>query len=190
VVIDGLDGSGKSTQAKLLCRRLSLLGLSYVLRTHPAEDNFFGRLGRKYLKIEGKSARVAASLFYMIDVIRSIVLYRWRKLDFILFVRYLMGTAYLPAPLHKLAYLFFYVVVPIGDCMIFLDVTPEEALRRIESRSEGKSEVFESMEKLFEVRKKARDLVSFGGWRSLNGDHPPSLLHHEILDFLELKVKD
>jgi len=79
VVIDGLDGSGKSTQARLICRRIAEKGKTYVLRAHPSSDNFFGRLGRGYLLLDGKRARFAASLFYLLDVARSLLLYKWRR---------------------------------------------------------------------------------------------------------------
>ncbi len=75
VVIDGLDASGKSTQAEMLAEHLRKRGKTYVLRSHPSEDNFFGIKGREYLFIEGKKAHIAASLFYLADVIRSITLY-------------------------------------------------------------------------------------------------------------------
>ena len=74
IVFDGLDGSGKSTQAMMLCSHLEVLGLSYILRAHPSGDNFFGRKSRAYLLMEGKRARVSASLFYLLDVVRSVVL--------------------------------------------------------------------------------------------------------------------
>ena len=157
-----------------------------MLRTHPSEDNFFGRLGRAYLLVRGKRARIVASLFYMLDVIRSIILYRWEAADHIVFVRYLMGTAYLPRPLHKLGYLFFFRLVPTSGYMMFVDVPPEEALRRIESRSEGRKEVFESLEKLHEVRENALELVSIGGWKVINGDQSRIITHCEIIDFLAL----
>ena len=46
-----------------------------------------------------------------------------------------MGAAYLPSPIDKVAYLFFATVVPKSDRMLFLDVSPEEAYRRIQVRS-------------------------------------------------------
>ena len=52
--------------------------------------------------MEGTNARISASLFYLLDVLRSVVLYWWRPVDYVVFVRYLMGTAYLPEPLYKL----------------------------------------------------------------------------------------
>jgi len=178
VVIDGLDGSGKSTQAHLICSRLARDGKSFIVRAHPSKDNFFCRMGRGYLLLDGKGARAATSLFYLIDVVRSILLYRWRRVDFVVFVRYLMGTAYLPAPLHRLAYLFFYRVVPTSRHMYFIDVSPEEAYRRLESRA--RREVFETLEKLSEVRCKALGLALSGGWTVIDGDRPPRVIHEEL----------
>lgn len=186
IVIDGLDGSGKSTQAKLLCKKITQRGKSYILRAHPSEDNFFGRLGRGYLLVDSHKAKIAASLFYMLDVVRSIIVYGWRKADYLVFIRYLMGTAYLPLPFHKLAYLFFYALVPRSNYMFFIDVSPEEAHRRIEKRPEGIKEVFESLEKLKEVREKAKSLVSSGGWIVLNGDEPWQVIHGRIAGFVGL----
>src|SRR4030067_2019114 len=112
IILDGLDASGKSTQAELLAMYLNKLHKTYLIRSHPNDDNWFGVKGREYLLLEGKKAHISASLFYLIDVIRSVLLYDWRRIDCIIFVRYLMGTAYLPSPLHKLAYLFFSKIVP------------------------------------------------------------------------------
>ena len=105
IVIDGLDGSGKSTQAEMLCSHIEELGMTYVLRSHPSNDNYLGREGMKYLLREGSWARIMASALYMLDVIRSVLYHRWSKVDYVVFVRYLMGTAYLPSPLHRLAYM-------------------------------------------------------------------------------------
>ena len=104
IIIDGLDGSGKSTQAELLCEYIESKGKSYVLRAHPSGDNYLGRKGRAYLLREGSYARIMASAFYMLDVMRSVFKYRWSGKDYVVFVRYLMGTAYLPSPLHRVAY--------------------------------------------------------------------------------------
>jgi len=185
VVIDGLDGSGKSTQARLICRRIAEKGKTYVLRAHPSSDNFFGRLGRGYLLLDGKRARFAASLFYLLDVVRSLLIYGWRRVDYLVFVRYLMGTAYLPEPLHRVAYLFFYRVAPRTSHMYFIDVSPEEAYRRIEA-GRSKREMFESLEKLRQVKGRALSLTAKGSWTVIDGDRDWLVVHRQLLEFIGL----
>jgi len=107
----------------------------------------------------------------MADVIRSILLYSWRKADFVVFVRYLMGTAYLPSPLDIVAYNFFAAVVPKSKNMFFLDVNPEEAAERI-AQNRKKTEMFESLTALRKVRAKALALTRFDGWTILDSNKP------------------
>jgi dTMP kinase len=169
IVIDGLDGSGKSTQAQYVLGYLEGLGKTVCLRVHPELDNFFGVEARQFLYSRGKSAHFAAALFYMIDVIRSILFYSWRRVDYVVFVRYLMGTAYLPAPLHKIAYHFFALIVPRSDKMFFLDVNPKEAASRI-YKSRRKREMFEDVDDLKKVRAKALSLAYSNKWIIINSN--------------------
>jgi dTMP kinase len=185
IVFDGLDGSGKSTQAELLCRFLNELGNSYVLRTHPSENNYFGRNSREYLLKEGKIAHIFASLFYLLDVIRSILLFHGKPVDYVIFVRYLMGTAYLPEPLYMTGYHFFRWFVPKSQFMFFIDTSPAEAYQRIESNRREK-EMFESLEKLEKVHKKLTRIASRPEWIVLDGDQPEELIFEEVKQVLAL----
>jgi dTMP kinase len=180
IVIDGLDASGKSTQAEMLAKYLKTRGKTYVLRSHPSEDNFFGVKGRDYLFVEGKKAHIAASLFYLVDVIRSIILYGWRRVDYVIFVRYLLGTAYLPTPIYKFAYHFFARIVPTRGSLIYLNVSPAEAFRRVVN-NRIKTERFETIDELSKTADKAMDLVSDGKWVVLDGDRSIPEIHKDIL---------
>jgi dTMP kinase len=186
IVIDGLDASGKSTQANMLVEHLRKRGKTCVLRSHPSEDNFFGIKGREYLFIEGKKAQIAASLFYLADVIRSITLYAWRRVDYVIFVRYLMGTAYLPAPVHKFAYDFFSKIVPTKGRLIYLNVSPTEAFRRVVN-NRVKTEVFENIDELSKTSDKALDLVSDGKWIIIDGDRQIEEIHRDIIEATGIK---
>jgi len=179
VVIDGLDSAGKSTQALKLYVYLCKCGKTVCLRFHPSSDNFLGVKAKQYLYSKGKSAHFAVAFFYMLDVIRSILLYSWQKYDCVIFTRYLIGTAYLPSPLHKIAYHFFALVVPTSDHMYFLDVSPKEAHRRIQ-RNRKTREAFESLEELERTRCKAMSLISTGRWTIIDANRSIEDVENEI----------
>jgi len=179
IVIDGLDASGKSTQALRLYSFLKNHRKTVFLRFHPSDDNFWGVRAKQFLYLNGKSAHFAAAFFYMLDVIRSILLYSWRKYDYMIFVRYLMGTAYLPSPLHRIAYHFFSFIVPTSNRMFFLDVNPEEAYKRIR-QTRKRHEMFESQEQLKQTRQKALYLALVGDWAIINATKSVKDIEKEI----------
>lgn len=80
-----------------------------------------------------------------------------------------MGTAYLPAPLHTLGYLFFSALVPKSSYMYFLDVMPEVAISRVKKR--GETEMFETYSSLKKVRAKAIALTRFDIWQTIDSNH-------------------
>jgi dTMP kinase len=71
IVIEGVDSSGKHTQAKLLLKRLKKEGKKAVLVSFPRYSTFFGKLVKKYLKGDfGALKKVRpelASLLYSLD---------------------------------------------------------------------------------------------------------------------------
>jgi len=154
IIVDGLDGVGKDTHAKLIKDRYEEMGEKVALRSHPESDNFFGKKAKKALFGKGKINKLKASVFYMVDVLRSIKKYYGKKgYDTLIMVRYLMGTAYLPQRLAKIAYDLFENFVPTSDYMFFLDAPPAKLLKRFEERNE--LEMFETLDELVKVRKKA-----------------------------------
>lgn len=169
VVLDGLDASGKNTQAMRLRDFLTRRGESVYVRIHPSDDNWAGVRARRFLLSEGRSAHFASAIFYIVDVIRSILRCPWWLYDHVVFVRYLMGTAYLPPPMHRILYHFFAATLPRPSHKFYLDVDPEEAHRRIlEDRSE--LEMFESLEQLRKVGANALYLARMNGWAIIDGN--------------------
>jgi dTMP kinase len=183
VVIDGLDASGKSTQAFKLYNFLKNNGKTVYLRFHPSDDNFFGFKAKQFLYSKGKGAHFAAAFFYMLDVVRSILLYSWQRYDYVIFVRYLMGTAYLPSPLDRIAYLLFSSVVPTSNLMFFIDVSPGRACRRIQ-QERRRQEMFESLEELKRIRRKALSLALMDNWTIIDGNKPVKEVEKEIIKSL------
>ncbi len=163
IIIDGLDGSGKSTQAKLIQEKYLSTGESVIIREHPSFDNPYGLKAKKALLGRGKINKIKASAYYALDVIRSVKKYD-DKTDNLIMVRYLMGVAYLPLPLAKLLYWFFTMILPTSQYMFFLDLEPEESLKRMSSRND--EEMFENLDDLIKVRKKALELAQ--DWYIIN----------------------
>ena len=180
IVIDGLDGVGKDTHALMIKEKCSECGETVILRSHPEIDNFYGRKAKKALLGKGKFNKITASIFYAFDVIRSVHLY-YGKADNLIFVRYLFGVAYLPIPLAKLLYKFFSLVLPTSDYMFFLDLEPEEALKRISKRKDH--EIFENIEDLLKVREKVME-ISYG-WKVINTEGSISDVQEEMEKYLK-----
>ena len=158
IIIDGLDGVGKDTQARLIKTRYEKKGDLVTLRTHPAVDSYFGKKAKEALLGKGKIKKLEASVFYMLDILRSIKkYYRKKDIDTLIMVRYLVGTAYLPSSLAKIAYSFFENFVPVSEYMFFLDASPDVMVKRMEGRKE--KEMFETLSELEKVRNKALFLV-------------------------------
>ena len=154
IIVDGLDGVGKDTHANLIKKRYEEKGEKVAIRSHPTSDNYFGRKAKNALLGRGKFNKFQASVFYMLDVLRSVrKYYGKRDIDTLVMVRYLIGTAYLPEKFAKFGYRFFANFVPTSKYMFFLDAPPEEILKRVEERKE--KEIFETFEELVKVRKKA-----------------------------------
>jgi dTMP kinase len=186
IVLDGLDASGKSTQAERLAAALRRRGETVHLRFHPSGDGWAGRGARRVLLSEGRGAHVASALLYIVDVLRSVVLCPWRRSDHVVFVRYLMGTAYLPRPLDRISYLFFYAVLPRPRHYLFLDVEPEEAHRRIREGRESR-EMFESLEQLRKIGGRARTLAGVAGWTIVDANGPEDEVEKQILSIFKFK---
>lgn len=158
IIVDGLDGVGKDTQARLIRKRYEDRGDRVVVRSHPESDNFFGVNAKKALLRKGRINKTRAAIYYMLDVLRSIrKYYRKKDIDTLIMVRYLVGTAYLPGRLAKYAYRFFLGFVPTSKYMFFLDAPPDIILERISDRKE--KEMFETYDELVKVRERALRLV-------------------------------
>jgi dTMP kinase len=181
-VVDGLDGVGKDTHARLIKERYERMGERVIIRSHPESDNFFGVRSKKALLGGGRVNRLKASVFYALDVLRSLrIYYHGCRCDTLIMVRYLVGTAYLPRFLDRLAYWVLERFVPVSDYMFFLDASPEELLDRIGRREER--EMFETYDALVETREKALRLVR--GWYVINTARSIEETFAEIEDILD-----
>lgn len=168
MVVDGIDGSGKSTVAAWVRDHYVASGLRVIVVTHPS-DAWSGRMARRFLESRGMAARLAATVFFIADVLGSVRKLKQlgKEADAVIFVRYLMATAYLPERLAPKGYEFFRKVLPVPRRLLLVDTRPEVALRRIEGRQERR-EMFEDLDSLEKTRRKVIMLAQLYGWQVLD----------------------
>ena len=169
-VVDGMDGSGKSTVGRLIEDKMLAQGRKVLFLEHPNDSCRSGRLAHKYLLKHGKFAMILSTTFYIFNVIHSLRFKRKHRgeYDDIVFVRYNMAVAYLPKCLIRPGYRFISFIFPRPDVSIFVDIDPESAMRRILSRGED-LEMFETEEKLKKTREKM--LILSNGWNIVDNTH-------------------
>lgn len=178
IVIDGLDGSGKDTQVKLIADMYEKQGRKVVVRSHPCFDNRYGRKSKEALLKTGKINHLLATINFGLDVIRSVVKYTHDdSIDVLIFSRYILAVMYLPDGINTLVYKIVTFILPTSDCMFFLDVSPEESLRRIGSRDED-TEMFENIECLRENRLKSQKFTY--NWNVIPGDDSAEVISEKI----------
>ena len=180
IVIDGLDGSGKDTQVNLLADMYEKQQKKVIIRSHPCSDNIFGRHSKQALLKEGKFNHILATLFFGLDAIRSVCIYFIfrRNWDVLIFSRYILAVMYLPDGINTLIYKIVAFILPTSDLMFFLDITPEESLRRIGTRNEEK-EMFENIDSLTKNRARSRKFTY--NWNVVPADDAPEEISEKII---------
>ena len=179
IVIDGLDGSGKDTQVRLLAEMYEKQGRSVTVRSHPCCDNRYGRKSKEALLKTGKVNHIKATIYFGLDAIRSVVKYTHNSdVDVLIFSRYILAVMYLPDVINTIVYKIVVFVLPTSDCMFFLDVSPEESLRRMGSRGDEK-EMFENIDSLRGNRLRSQKFTY--NWKVIPGDDSAEVISEKII---------
>ena len=193
IVIDGLDGSGKATQTKLLCDRLVSLGYRARTLSFPDYASDSSALVRMYL--EGRLGdspddvnAYAASVFYAVDRVASFIS-SWGKeladLDYIVADRY--TTSNIPHQMSKVpdderdSYIdwlfdleYKRLGVPEPDMVMFLDVAPSVSQGLLAERYDGDESKKDIHEKAFGYLLRCRESAAYAakklGWRVVKCD--------------------
>lgn len=191
IVIEGLDGSGKATQTKILTEKLKLNGKNVKQLEFPDYESPSSALVKMYLGGEfGKSANsvnpFAASAFYAVDRVASYL--KFWKADYesdtvILSDRYATSNIiYQMSKLEKANWDSFIewqadfeynkLQIPKPDLVIYLDVEPEVSQKLLLKRYGGDNTKKDLHEKdlnfLLECRKSALYAAEKCGWLIVN----------------------
>lgn len=159
IVFEGLDGSGKTVQLELLAQRLKeRLGEDRVHVTREPSDNPVGSLIRSALRGEISLEAGTLALLFAADrcehLSGEIIPALERGITVLCDRFYLSNLAYqgrFIGPARLLSYNEDAVSRLRADATFFLDVSPEECVRRI-AESRKKAELYEKLDVLREVR--------------------------------------
>lgn len=179
IVIDGLDGSGKDTQVNLIAEMYRKQGRNVTIRSHPCCDNKYGRKSKQALLKTGKYNHIKATVYFGLDAIRSVVKYTHDdNVDVLIFSRYILAVMYLPNVVNTIVYKVVAFVLPTSDCMFFLDVSPEESLKRMGSRGD-EVEMFENIDSLRKNRLRSQKFTY--NWNVIPGDDSAEVISQKII---------
>lgn len=180
-VIDGIDGSGKTTSGGMLAGILESEGRKVLKIEHPNRDTFIGRMEAKFLTVDGKPAKMVSTALYIMDVVRSVWIMKRRgdEYDDVVFIRYIMSVAYLSDRPAGIAYRLFSKILPTPDVRILVDVDEHVATSRILARGD-ELESFEVPEKLGKIRHRMKGLAD--GWYVVDNSGDPSDAEHILRD--------
>lgn len=185
IIIDGIDGSGKDVQAQILYDKYNENGDKVVLRSHPENDNTYGKKAKEALLTNKKICYFKIVVYYALDVLRSLHLY-YDNVDVLIFSRYSLACSYLPLSLGKIIYRILYIILPHSSYMFLLDLDPETSFKRINKRlsEEEEIELFENKNSLKKVREKY--LILAKEWHVIDAEQSIEKVHEDINYFLEL----
>ncbi|MBQ3183026.1 MAG: dTMP kinase [Clostridia bacterium] len=196
IVFEGIDGSGKTTQIKLLHKALAERNIPVHITKEPTDDPM-GKQLRKYLGGEEKTDLRAIAALFAADRLHHIttengILDNLARGNVVLCDRYYLSSyAYQSVDcdldwimaLNREA-----ANIARPDLHIFLDVPAEQSMSRVSSR--GETEIFEKLDRQQQIRKNFFDLFDKLKNKEniliVDGTREPEIIAEEIFN----KVKE
>jgi len=190
IVFEGLDASGKETQAKKLVKYLKSKGINSIYTDEPTSSNSIGRFIKNWLarRIDIKSSYSIPLLFAAdrYEHLKTIIKPELEKGTWVISDRYMYSTlAYETAilgggkeimtwieELHK------FILLP--DLIIYIDIHPEESVRR--KPNGDRLEHIEMQRKVQKVYYEIKDKFNFV---MINGERPIEEVFMNIIKEIE-----
>ena len=177
IVVEGLDGSGKSAQVDLVIDFLKQQGKEVVVTKEPTTESEAGRKVKQALRGEISVEPLELQKLYVQDRkehLENKVIPALKEGKFVVSSRYAFSTfAYGHSDgldVNLLMEMNNSFLLP--DLTIIIDVSPDSCVNRIEGRGEPK-ELFEKLEKLTKVNEIYKKIpVMFENVFAINGERP------------------
>lgn len=202
ITFEGIDGSGKSTQARLLARRLAhaeLPGLErrpVILTREPGDGNqeirqilLHGDLRHPYsellLFLADRCEHVEKTIRPALDAGSIIICDRYHHST----IAYQCGMRGLPR--DHVRQIFDMCQLPQPDLTFFIDVPERDAMRRIASRGEGGNNLEQGVEALRVVRNQYVEMQRAEPHRiiKINGQDKIQHVHRHIMSKIRLLLR-
>ncbi len=190
IVIEGLDGSGKSSQIDLLVAFLQVKNKEVILTAEPTKESEAGIKIRKILKGEIKAEPMERQNLFVQDRKEHLerkIIPALQRGTWVVCSRYIFSTLAFGSAdgldfeeLRKMNQDFL-----LPDVTIFLNVSPEECIKRIEARGEQK-ELFEKLDQLKKVDSYYQKMPAmFENFYVVEGGNEISVVFEKIKKIIE-----
>lgn len=196
IALEGIDGSGKSTQARLLNKNLSDKGLKTYLSSEPT-DHEIGKLIRDIFNHKTDAEQHSIAALFVADRLQHILNHKNGLLQKIKEGNTLICDRY-----YFSSYAYHSVLVDMDwvigmnkicaelikpDITVFIDVTPEICMERIRAKRES-LEMYETLQNLINVRRNYftafEKLSSTEHITVIDGNRPETVIAEEILSVI------
>lgn len=193
VVFEGIDGSGTTTQADRVSEYLNSRGIPTHLTSEPT-NSLIGGLIRSSLKKHWSISPEGLQLLFAADRAHHLeteILPILEKGKVVITDRYYFSSiAYGSVGVSDKEWLFDINKLFIKpDLVIYIRISTEKAMQRIEKGRHGEMELFEQKEKLASVIAQYERLVQeFDYFVVVDGEHPRGKVTENILNALKDKL--
>jgi dTMP kinase len=188
IVLEGLDGSGISTQSTLLESYLRKQGYKTLLTKEPT-TGLIGGMIREALKEDWSTSFKSLQLLFCADRARHLedeIEPAMAKGRVVVCDRYFFSTLAYGFAAGVDSHWLFNInrIFRLPDLTIFLDISPDISFSRIENGRE-KRELFEKREALGKVRKAYLNLAKRFKFKIVNGEQETDEISKEVQGIVE-----
>jgi dTMP kinase len=190
ICLEGIDASGKSTQARRLVRNLRRLGFDAIYTTEPSQGEIGVFIKSYVLHRKKRVPAVVEALLFAVDRVDHVESNIKPALDsgkIVVSDRYVYSSlAYQGAAgldIHWIEEINRMALLP--DLAIYIDVPPEVVIKRIKRERS----VMETLENQRKVREVYLRLVREGRLVLVDGNRPPGEVAQNILNMVLERLK-
>jgi dTMP kinase len=188
VVFEGIDGTGKSTQQRLLAEVLRNRGYEVIETREPTEGKFGQKIRDHYLSRNTLSPARELELFIADrkEHIQKEILPALRAGKIALCDRYFLSTAAYQgaAGLDPEEILALHAFAPAPDLVLIIELDPVESIRRITQKRGDRLNDFEQLEALQKVDGIFKQM-KLPYIRRINGSAPKIEVHRQVLSHVD-----